>query len=68
MPLRCILSPRRVEMGALEEYLRTVDHADAAAAMYISSLELVSRVSPAVAGRIVRLIAPCSGCHGQPAH
>ena len=54
MPLRCILSPRRVEMGALEEYLRTVDHADAAAAMYISSLELVSRVSPAVAGRIVR--------------
>ncbi len=54
MPLRCILSPRRVEMGALEEYLGTVDHADAAAAMYISSLELVSRVSPAVAGRIVR--------------
>ena len=40
-------------MGALSDYLSSVSAPSAEMAMYVSSLEMVSRVSPEVAGRIV---------------
>ncbi len=41
-------------MGALENYLKSSNHITAEMAMYVSSLELVSRVSGTVASRIVQ--------------
>lgn len=41
-------------MGALENYLKSGNHIEPGMVMYTSALELVSRVSPKVAGRIVK--------------
>ena len=41
-------------MGAFENYLKSSNHITAEMAMYVSSLELVSRVSGTVASRIVQ--------------
>ena len=41
-------------MGALENYIADNHDITPEMCMYVSSLELVSRVSPSVAGRIVR--------------
>ena len=41
-------------MGALEEYIRSNSGITMEMCMYVSSLELVRRVSPSVAGRIVQ--------------
>ena len=41
-------------MGALENYIKSGHSLDTGMVMYTSALELVARVSPAVAGRIVK--------------